>query len=98
MKRIAKLFGLRLNLDEIEAMVQDLGQCAAVNVGETLYIHHMSTDESAVNVAQLHLEKVLKLPPSAISFHGIEGFPTLGNGKIDYRRLEKIHDDPPVVP
>ncbi|MGH3457730.1 AMP-binding protein [Aeromicrobium sp.] len=96
MKRIAKLFGLRLNLDEIEAMVQGLGQCAAVNIGDTLYVHHLSTDESAVTTAQQHLEKVLKLPPQAITFQRLDVFPTLGNDKIDYRRLEKIHDEPPV--
>lgn len=96
MKRIAKLFGLRLNLDEIEAMVPSLGQCAAVNIGETLYIHHVSTDESAVGAAQEHLEKMLNLPPNAITFHRLDVLPTLGNDKIDYRRLEKIHDDPPV--
>ena len=96
MKRIAKLFGLRLNLDEIEAMVHNLGQSAAVNIGETLHVHHLSTDESAVNTAQQHLEKMLKLPPDAITFHRLDVFPTLGNDKIDYRRLEKIHDDPPV--
>ena len=96
MKRIAKLFGMRLNLDEIEAMVQGLGQCAAVNIGEALYVHHSSTDESAVATAQRHLEEMLNLPPNVITFHRLEVLPTLGNNKIDYRRLEKIHDDRPV--
>jgi acyl-coenzyme A synthetase/AMP-(fatty) acid ligase len=96
MKRIAKLFGLRLNLDEIEAMVHSLGQCGVVNIGETLYVHHVSTDESAVAAAQEHLEKILNLPPNAITFHRHDVLPTLGNDKIDYGRLEKIHGDPPV--
>jgi acyl-CoA synthetase (AMP-forming)/AMP-acid ligase II len=88
LKRFGKVFGVRLNLDDIEAMLHEHGAVAAVN-GEdkiVVWLEGASAD-SAARCASTLADR-LNLHRTGFDVRGIESLPLLGNGKIDYRTLE----------
>jgi acyl-CoA synthetase (AMP-forming)/AMP-acid ligase II len=92
-KRIAKLFGVRVSLDDIESLFHPCAPVAAVAAEDKLVIHHEQPDESVVKQCRSAAAKALRVPPSAIqtSFHP-GGLPTHSNGKIDYRSLASTRE------
>ena len=87
-KRIGKLFGRRLNLDEIEAFVQSLlhgYSIAVVEVNEKLVI--AVEKEEGMDELRDKLSAWLKIHPSAILVRRFDLLPRRSNGKIDYLRL-----------
>jgi len=87
-KRIAKLFGIRVNLDDIEAHFSGLGSIAAVertNYLEVLVERTLDAELAASLVSEL--EQRLGVPPRSVRVSTIEELPLNANGKIDYRSL-----------
>lgn len=91
-KRIAKIFGLRLNLDEVEDLLKALGTVAAIGVKDKLHVYHESTNEILLTTSRKELATSLKIPFQAIQMHYIEGLPTMASGKINYRELAELHE------
>jgi acyl-coenzyme A synthetase/AMP-(fatty) acid ligase len=85
--REAKLFGLRLNLDEVEAMLKPYGPTAVTADADRLLIFCEHGDEAAYAGYQRELAARLRLHYRAFSFRSIEKLPLTSSGKIDYRRL-----------
>jgi acyl-coenzyme A synthetase/AMP-(fatty) acid ligase len=88
-KRIGKLLGLRLNLDEIEAFAKSLlhgSAVAAVEANEKLVIAVERGD--GTDGLRDKLSAWLKINPSVILVKGVDPLPRRSNGKIDYHRLE----------
>ena len=92
-KRICKLSGVRVSLDEVEAL-------AATVVGDGVDIAVLSPHDDAlvlVVVGHHHdpaglrreLAVRLKVPPKQVLVHVLEAMPRLSNGKVDYRTLAK---------
>jgi acyl-coenzyme A synthetase/AMP-(fatty) acid ligase len=81
-KRIAKVFGLRINLDEIEAAVE--GPAAAVAGDERIDVFAEREDAAAGARA---LATRFRLPPRALRVHAIERLPVKASGKVDYGAL-----------
>lgn len=93
-KRIAKLFGSRVSLDEVEGHLASLGPVAVVGVGEDkLHVHHQNDDEAAVAAARKTLSLELKVPLAAIVTHRDSEFPLMPSGKVDYRALTAAHEE-----
>jgi acyl-CoA synthetase (AMP-forming)/AMP-acid ligase II len=90
-KRIAKLFGTRVSLDEVEALMAGLGVVAAVGGNDKLHIHHQCTDSEAITSARKSLSRTLKAPSAAIVMHFDSEFPVMPSGKVDYRSLTERH-------
>jgi acyl-CoA synthetase (AMP-forming)/AMP-acid ligase II len=90
MKRDAKLFGLRLNLDEIEMMLRVHGPTAVLAGGERLLICCEHGDEAAFHRYRQELSAKLNLTWRAFQFHRVDALPLNANGKIDYQALEKM--------
>src|SRR5207245_2158968 len=88
MKRDAKLFGLRLNLDEIEAILRGHGPTAVISNGEKLLIFCEYGDESAFLKYRQELAARLKVNHQALDFRRIERLPLNANGKVDYQTLQ----------
>jgi acyl-coenzyme A synthetase/AMP-(fatty) acid ligase len=86
-KREAKIFGLRINMDEVEAMLKKHGPVAVVNGADKLIIYCEFGNET--DLRQLHTEvsAILRLHTSALQLRRIEKLPTGDAGKIDYSRL-----------
>jgi acyl-coenzyme A synthetase/AMP-(fatty) acid ligase len=86
-KRSAKVFGLRVNLDEVEKLTNTLCVSAVVGSGAGLCIFY--GDRSADELRALLLAHY-SLPAASYAFHRIHELPRTERGKIDYRTLEAL--------
>ncbi|WP_049569212.1 AMP-binding protein [Nonomuraea sp. SBT364] len=90
-KRIVKVAGKRINLDEIESTLNGAGRVAVVEcaTGMTAYClegEHVVRRHAAAVCARLGL------PPASLRVEVAETLPCTASGKIDYRRLEALGD------
>jgi len=83
--RIAKIDGMRVNLDEVEALASSLVPTAALDHDKRLILF---TTGDAVIVRQ-HIADNTTVHFSRIVSRTIPALPLLANGKVDYRALEK---------
>jgi acyl-coenzyme A synthetase/AMP-(fatty) acid ligase len=86
-KRDAKLFGLRVNLDELESFVKRSGPAAAVASSDRVVIFCEFGTEAAHNEIRSALAAALKIHHSAFEFRRINTLPTKATGKINYEDL-----------
>jgi acyl-CoA synthetase (AMP-forming)/AMP-acid ligase II len=86
-KRDAKLYGLRINLDEVEDLLRKHGPTAVVSRGEKLRIFCEYGSESKFEQYRRDLAEQLRIHYLAFEFVRVESLPTKGNGKIDYQSL-----------
>ena len=90
-KRIAKLAGERVSLDEIEALSADLGSVAAVDAGERgVVVFTTKADESTRAQARRGLARRLRVAARLICVEFVDALPTLANGKVDYPALTSL--------
>jgi acyl-CoA synthetase (AMP-forming)/AMP-acid ligase II len=86
-KRITKLFGLRVSLDDVERMLSQLGPVAAVGDADRLHLYHEPIEATVVATARKQLARDLQVPVHAVAFHVLDKLPTMSNGKVDYQAL-----------
>lgn len=87
LKRIAKVCGLRLSLDDVEALAAPLAPVAAVEHDGRLLVAVAGTPDEAALV-RTHLLERLGLPRTALACVARDnGLPRLPSGKTDYARL-----------
>ncbi|HEX4809724.1 MAG TPA: AMP-binding protein [Bryobacteraceae bacterium] len=86
-KRDAKVFGLRLNMDEVEEMLRGYGPTAVIAGNEKLVIYCEHGDTVAFTQYTKDLSSLLKLHAGAFEFHRVHQLPLNANGKIDYPKL-----------
>lgn len=87
LKREAKLFGLRVNLDELESMVRVHGPAAIISGADRLRIY-CEFDESLFAACRDELSSKLRIHSQAFEFRRVDRIPTNASGKIDYAALE----------
>ena len=87
LKRIAKAFGYRLNLDEIEAALSSRGAVATICVDERVVVFCEGWAPEMIAEGLAHIVRITHVHPSAFQFRVIDHLPVLPNGKIDYRAL-----------
>lgn len=93
-KRFVKLFGNRINLDELETFLKNKYQlgtfAAAGNIDKELLIAY-----NGVGFDEKELKKVIqftfKIHPSVIKFLHLEDFPLTDNGKVDYHGILELY-------
>ena len=95
MKRFIKIFGSRVNLDELEAFLKlklDGTNFACLGVKDKFIV--VFTDTSAVNIENIKNTVVqeLKIHSSVIKHKMIDQFPLTSNGKINYKELQKSYE------
>jgi acyl-CoA synthetase (AMP-forming)/AMP-acid ligase II len=85
--RFVKLFGWRVNLDDVEEMLGSASEPVAVTgEGERVVVFHEGAANGiAVRVAET--AERLRLHPSGFEVRAIHSIPRLPNGKTDYRAL-----------
>lgn len=86
MKRIGKVFGVRVNLDDIERALTGLGSLAVVDDGDGVAVF---IERGVAEIKDLgrQIERQASLPPRSVSVHLIDTLPTTTSGKIDYQSL-----------
>ncbi len=87
--RFAKLFGLRISLDQVEVLLRDAGfDGFAVAADDQLVL--LLTDPNAQAAARNLVAKEYKLPLSAIQATHLVEVPVLQSGKVDLKDLELL--------
>jgi acyl-CoA synthetase (AMP-forming)/AMP-acid ligase II len=88
-KRIAKVFGLRVNLDEVELALRASGPAAVVAGEDTLWAFcAFGTDEDVAALAA-SLAKRFRIHRTALRFQRVDAIPTMGSGKVDYQEVQR---------
>lgn len=88
LKRIAKVFGTRISLDEVEAGLRKHGPVAVVSRRpDTLTVIAEWGDNESHGRARRELAANLRLPLPAVRFERVDSLPLLPSGKVDYARL-----------
>jgi acyl-CoA synthetase (AMP-forming)/AMP-acid ligase II len=89
-KRIGKVLGMRVNLDEVEARLRSQGPTAVVAGGDGLDIYCEYGDASLFSELARRLARDMRADPGLFRFHRLHGLPLNANGKIDYARLGQV--------
>lgn len=86
LKRFVKIFGLRINLDEVEQLLDAAGFTAKVTGSDSM-IYIALTKLNQESVVKDLMSKTLKLHPSTFKIRYIPQFPLNANKKTDYQAL-----------
>ncbi|MGH3858520.1 AMP-binding protein [Actinokineospora sp.] len=86
LKRIGKVFGNRVNLDDLEQIVG--GTVAAVPAGDKVAVFLEGADRDTAKAAARTLSERLHLHVTGFDVRSVDALPLLPSGKIDYRSLE----------
>jgi len=91
-KRMGKVYGLRVNLDEIERFVKTVHEASAVvQRGEKVRV--FLAGEGATGASDSLRSRFVErftLPLTAYEFSVVDSIPATGRGKTDYRLLESL--------
>lgn len=90
LKRIGKVFGVRINLDDVERTLAAHGPVAAVAGDDRLHVFVEGADTTATRSVRGELADFLDTHFSGLDVRGIDALPLLPTGKIDYRSLEAL--------
>lgn len=88
MKRFIKLFGLRINLDEVERKLEAvLHQPVACIGSDDKLLIATESEQLSADVKQ-HINELYKLHQSSYKVVVVDEIPRMSNGKINYRALK----------
>jgi acyl-CoA synthetase (AMP-forming)/AMP-acid ligase II len=88
-KRIAKVFGLRVNLDEVELMLRESGPAAVIAGDEAIWGFCAFGSEASVMELRETLSHRLRIHRSALQLRHVSHIPVTASGKVDYREVER---------
>jgi acyl-CoA synthetase (AMP-forming)/AMP-acid ligase II len=92
-KRIVKVLGVRVSLDDLERMVERPGHPAAVICGTDDVVHLIGAGDAGVHEQQRReLADSLGVPSRHVVFRPAGCLPRTPGGKVDYRALAAIID------
>jgi acyl-coenzyme A synthetase/AMP-(fatty) acid ligase len=88
MKRFIKMFGLRINLDEVQKMIENTFRIPVACTGEddALKVLIHSSDELEAKVKQKICE-TYKLNPTTVTVKQTDNIPIKSSGKYDYEKI-----------
>jgi acyl-CoA synthetase (AMP-forming)/AMP-acid ligase II len=87
-KRMGKIFGVRVNLDDIERFLARHGAVAAIPGDDKVHVFVEGADQHVAQIVRKELTTFLNTHFTGVDVRGIETLPLLPTGKIDYRSLE----------
>ena len=88
--RMAKVAGLRLNLDEIEKLAESHGRIAAVECKDGVALFVEQLDNEARRALLDDLAKRLRIHAHFFFIHPIDAIPVTAKAKIDYAKLKTL--------
>ena len=92
LKRFAKVYGLRVNLDEVEERVRKHGVAAVVSDDVCLTIFCEFGDAPLYEQVQRELALIYQLNVNTFRFRRVEALPLLASGKTNYDALQQRTD------
>lgn len=92
LKRFLKIFGNRVNLDEIEGLLKTEGfECACAGKDDKLKIYIVTTDRNVLKKAVEFISEKTGLNKVAFSAVSIDEIPRNSSGKVQYSKLEELN-------
>ena len=88
LKRMGKVFGVRVNLDDVERTLAPHGPVAAVAGDDKLHVFVEGADAESARLIRKELAEFLDTHFTGVDVRTIGTLPLLPTGKIDYRSLE----------
>ncbi|WP_442934154.1 AMP-binding protein [Micromonospora sp. CPCC 205561] len=88
-KRIAKVFGVRVNLDDVERSLGHHGPVAAIAGADRLVVVAEGADADRLALIRAEVARALGTHSSGIQVRGVDALPLTPTGKPDYRALEE---------
>ena len=82
-QRIAKLYGARVALDDVESQLSTYGVLAAAAQGDRIVV--VVAADSTVTTREM--ERAMGFPPHSITVARVDEVPRTASGKVDYARL-----------
>lgn len=94
-KRVGKIYGLRVNLDEVEREARSIRDSAVLQIGDSIRIYMLTSGKPETDAAierQLidHFMQRFALPRSAYRPKLVTSIPRTVRGKVDYAALERL--------
>jgi acyl-CoA synthetase (AMP-forming)/AMP-acid ligase II len=86
LKRFAKLYGLRISLDEVEARFRAAGEVAAIDRKDKIVLFTPAPEAISALVSEVSGE--YNLPTNSFSVRSVEELPRKSSGKVDYASLD----------
>ncbi|TDE50956.1 long-chain fatty acid--CoA ligase [Nonomuraea mesophila] len=90
LRRIAKIFGVRVNLDDVERLLPGPGPAAATSGDDRVTVWTEGLDAAGCARLARRLGAELRVHWSGFDVRSVDRLPLLANGKIDYRALESL--------
>jgi acyl-coenzyme A synthetase/AMP-(fatty) acid ligase len=91
-KRIAKVFGLRVNLDEVELMLRESGPAAVIAGDDAIWGFCAFGTEQSMLELRARLSRRLRVHRSALELRRVADIPVSSSGKVDYQQVEQWTD------
>ncbi|MEV0380168.1 AMP-binding protein [Nonomuraea sp. NPDC050643] len=88
LKRIAKVYGVRVNMDDVERLLRDSVPVAVTSGDDRLTIWAEGLDVPGCVELARRLAAELRIHWGGFDVRGIDRLPLLATGKVDYRALE----------
>jgi long-chain acyl-CoA synthetase len=90
LKRILKVYGNRISLDEMEMLITRLGGGSVACFGKDDNVRIAIEASESEQVAAKVIKDFLKMHPSAFQIVKLDSIPRLANSKIDYQSLTRL--------
>jgi len=87
--RIAKIFGVRVNLDDVERQVEGPWPRAAIDFEGKVAVALERADADACRAVAKNLSNWLAVHHSAVIVRSVATLPLNANGKVDYKAIEE---------
>lgn len=88
-KRIVKIFGVRVSLDDVDAWLSKYGRAVSVQGNDSVVIF-LENESVDITEAKASLAQHLGVNSRGIKFQLIREIPLMSSGKIDFQTLQKL--------
>jgi len=88
--RIGKVMGTRVDLDQVETLLDGFGRVAAVEVDERLMVTLTGASTETMAAAKQALLARVAVPAAAVRIRTLDSLPLTASGKIDYPALKAL--------
>lgn len=88
LKRITKIYGTRINLDDVERRLAKFGILVVIDAGEGILVV-VEADDPPRDLSR-RMERMLSLPVRSIRVESISALPRTASGKVDYQVLREL--------
>ncbi len=92
MKRFIKIFGLRINLDEVQKMIENHFKISVACTGKDELLKILVHSDNHLTEVKEEVMKMYKLSFKSLVVKSTDQIPTNSSGKYDYKKINEMFD------